>query len=89
MRTVTYLSILKKDQARMIGRGRDIEKLIKAVFILATEGVLPAQYSAHKLRGEYVGHWECHLQSDWLLVYTITTETVSVVRTGTHSDLFK
>lgn len=73
----------------MARRGKDGEKLVNAVFILATKGSLPIQYGAHKLRGEYAGHWECHLESDWLLVYMITSETVLVVRTGTHSDLFE
>lgn len=89
MRTVTYSPILKKDKTRMVGRGKDIEKFIKAVFILAADGTLPIQYRAHKLRGEYEGCWECHLESDWLLVYALTIETVSVMRTGTHSDLFE
>ncbi|KKU82068.1 MAG: Addiction module toxin, RelE/StbE family [Parcubacteria group bacterium GW2011_GWA1_47_8] len=73
----------------MVGRGKDVEKFLKAVFILATKGNLPVQYKAHKLRGEYAGYWECHLESDWLLVYTLTSETVFVARTGTHSDLFE
>ena len=73
----------------MVRRGKDSEKLINAVFVLATKGCLPVQYRSHKLRGEYEGHWECHLESDWLLVYTITSETVLVERTGSHSDLFE
>ncbi len=89
MRTITYSPILKKDQARMARRGKDGEKLVGAVFILATNGILPIQYRAHKLRGEYAGNWECHLESDWLLIYMITSETVLVVRTGTHADLFE
>ena len=73
----------------MARRGKDIEKLVRAVYILATVGILPIQYSSHKLRGEYAGYWECHLQSDWLLVYAVTPEVVFVFRTGTHSDLFE
>lgn len=73
----------------MAGRGKDIEKFIETVFILATNGNLPIQYRAHKLRGEYEGYWECHIESDWLLVYSLTAETVLVFRTGTHSDLFE
>lgn len=89
MRHITYSPILKKDQIRMVGRGKNIEKLLEAVHILANDGILPTRYTAHKLRGEYAGYWECHLESDWLLVYKITVETVLVARTGTHSDLFE
>lgn len=89
MRSVTYSPILKKDQVRMMRRGKDIEKLILAISILTIKGILPAQYDAHKLHGEYAGYWECHLESDWLLIYTLTQETVLVARTGTHADLFE
>jgi mRNA interferase YafQ len=40
------------------------------------------------LHGEYAGYWECHLESDWLLVYLLTPETVVIFRTGTHTDIF-
>ena len=72
----------------MVGRGRNIEKIVKAESLLVSGGTLPVQYRAHKLRGEYIGYWECHLESDWLLVYAVTSETVFVARTGTHTDLF-
>lgn len=89
MRSVTYSPVLKKDQIRMVRRGKDIEKLVKAVLLLVSKGTLLVQYGAHKLRGEYVGYWECHLESDWLFVYEVTPETVFVARTGTHADLFE
>lgn len=89
MRDVVYLPALKKDQTRMIRRGKDIQKFIDAVTFLAREGSLPSRYDAHKLHGEYIGCWECHLESDWLLVYTLTPETVVISRTGTHVDLFE
>lgn len=33
---------------------------------------------------------ECHIQSDWLLVYKVVHETLvlQLIRTGSHSDLF-
>ncbi len=89
MRKVVYLPIVKKDQKRMTRRGKDVEKFLEAVFLLMSKGVLPVRYSAHKLRGEYEGCWECHLESDWLLVYTVTENIVTVFRTGSHSDLFE
>ena len=40
--------------------------------------------------GDWVGHWECHIRSVWPLVYKLTDEVMvlTLVRTGTHSDLF-
>lgn len=89
MRDVVYLPALKKDRARMIRRGKNVQKFVDAVILLAEKGVLSNRYDAHKLRGEYLGYWECHLESDWLLLYSLTPETVYIARTGTHADLFE
>ena len=42
----------------------------------------------HKLVGNYVGKWECHIEPDWLLIYEILDDVVILYRTGTHTDLF-
>jgi len=89
MRDVVYLPALKKDQVRMTRRGKNVQKFVDAVTVLAEKGTLPSRYDAHKLQGEYLGYWECHLESDWLLVYALTPETVYVARTGSHTDLFE
>ena len=59
---------------------------------LHQDGQVPAEYLPHKLIGRnYKGFWECHIEPNWLLVYDIqeTISLVALVRTGTHSDLFK
>ncbi len=89
MRDVIYLPALKKDQMRMARRGKNVQRLADVVTLLSVKGSLPGRYRAHKLQGEYLGYWECHLESNWLLLYVLTSETVSVMRTGTHSDLFE
>ena len=77
---------------KCISRGYDISKLHKAMLLLESEGVLPQSYNPHKLKG-YKGNnvWECHLESDWLLVWEQYDNVVVLlmVSTGTHSDLFK
>jgi len=89
MRDVIYFPAIKKDQVRMTRRGKNVQKLNEAVIFLAEKGILPSRYDAHKLQGEYLGYWECHLESDWLLIYALTPETVFISRTGTHADLFE
>lgn len=44
----------------------------------------------HELKGKYTGFRECHIQPDWLLIYLIENDvlTLTLVDTGTHSDLF-
>ena len=65
--------------------------LINDVFeLLALTGSLPAKYKPHKLTGNYAGFLECHIQSDWLLVWDKdeVKREILLTRTGTHSDLF-
>jgi mRNA interferase YafQ len=54
------------------------------------KGKLPRIYKPHKLTGNYIDCWECHLQPDWLLVWKQNdTELILLfTNTGTHSDLF-
>ena len=44
----------------------------------------------HELKGKYDGFRECHIQPDWLLIYLLEDNilTLTLVDTGTHSDLF-
>lgn len=69
-------------------RGKDIEKLKKILKNLIEEKPLPPKNRNHKLKGEYVGYWECHVEPDWLLVYKKTDTHIFFARTGTHADLF-
>ncbi|PIR38978.1 MAG: type II toxin-antitoxin system mRNA interferase toxin, RelE/StbE family [Alphaproteobacteria bacterium CG11_big_fil_rev_8_21_14_0_20_39_49] len=50
---------------------------------------LSAKNKPHKLSGNWYPHFECHIEPDWLLIYLITDESLILVRTGTHSDLFR
>lgn len=69
-------------------RGKDIEKLKEIMKLLIQENPLQQKNRNHKLKGEYVGYWECHIEPDWLLVYKKTETHIIFVRTGSHSDLF-
>ena len=89
MRKIVYLPILRRDQRRILKRGKEVEKLLQTVFLLATQGALPARYRPHKLHGVYSGYWECHMEADWLLIYALTRDEVIIVCTGTHDDLFE
>lgn len=88
MRRVAQRKQFRNDVRRQKRRGKDVEELVAAVELLAEEGSLPAAYRPHKLSGEWRGVWECHIESDWLLIYAVTDEEVLLIRTGTHADLF-
>jgi mRNA interferase YafQ len=80
----------RKDYKRMFRQGRDLNKLKKAVAILAATGKLPPEYHDHALTGEWTGHRECHITPDWLLVYIIDKGVLvlTLTETGTHADIF-
>lgn len=88
MRRVAQRKQFRDDVRRQKRRGKDVEDLIAVVELLAEEGSLPAAYRSHKLAGEWGGIWECHIESDWLLIYVVTDEEVLLIRTDSHADLF-
>lgn len=91
MRAIVPSNKFKKDLKRCLKRGLP-EKDIKAVItLLGSDKSLPATCRPHKLVGDWVGYLECHLAPDWLLIYYLDDEhnTLDLIRTGTHADLFK
>lgn len=81
--------IFRKDLKRAKKRGLDLNLLNEIVTLLQTGEKLPDKYKDHVLTGNWVGHRECHIQPDWLLIYRIVEDKLilSLVRTGSHSDL--
>jgi mRNA interferase YafQ len=73
----------------MVKRGKEIDKLKTVIELLVNQEKLPIRYCDHALTGNFNYARECHVEPDWLLIYTITDEFVRLERTGTHSDLFK
>ena len=90
MLTISYSAKFKKDFKIIEKRGYDTALLEKVLEILCAEQALPQKYCDHALIGNYNGHRECHITSDWLLIYKIEKQELllSLTITGTHSDLF-
>jgi mRNA interferase YafQ len=88
MRRIAQQRRFREDLRRQKRRGRNIEDLIEAVELLAESGELPPAYRPHKLSGQWKGVWECHIEADWLLIYSVTAREVLLIRTGSHRDLF-
>jgi mRNA interferase YafQ len=91
VRTFSRTTQFKKDVKRAGRRGKDLAEL-KLVLDLLIEGTpLPPPYIDHPLRGEFAGSRDCHIQPDWILIYTLTERETHVrfERCGTHSDLFR
>ncbi|MBR4683462.1 MAG: type II toxin-antitoxin system YafQ family toxin [Spirochaetia bacterium] len=78
-----------KDLRLAIKRGYKIELLEEVVNKLANQEELPEKFHDHPLLGEFKDFRECHIQPDWLLIYSVDDEELELYlfRTGTHSDL--
>lgn len=88
--TIRYSGLFKRSYKKCLRRGCSEEKFKKVIAILAEDGILPREYSPHRLKGKYKGCWECHITPDWLLVWEQNDWqlTLLLVDTGTHNDLF-
>ncbi len=89
--TIERTSQFKKDFKNAEKQGLDMDELKTVIKMLADGEKLPEKYRDHPLKGDYKGHRECHIEPDWLLIYKITESilVLSLVRTGTHSRLFR
>jgi mRNA interferase YafQ len=92
MRTIDRPSSFKRDYKREAkGRYRktlDVA-LVPVLTALVTDQTLAPRYRDHDLTGDWAGHRECHLKPDLLLIYRkIGDESLTLVRLGSHSELF-
>lgn len=92
MRRIDITGQFKKDLKLARKRNLPEEELNKVVFNLANDIPLPAANKDHALKGDYAGTRECHITPDWLLIYSKedeeTVQVLTLIRTGSHSDLF-
>ena len=62
--------------------------------LVANDAPLDPEWKDHPLKGDWVGHRECHIGGDFLLIYRVEDKAgasglIVFVRAGTHSDLFQ
>lgn len=78
----------KRDVKRVEKRGKNLDRLEFVVLELLNERPLDLKYRDHPLIGRYKGDRGCHIEPDWVLIYTVAGNDLILVRTGTHSDLY-
>ena len=88
---IKFTNRFKKDLNQAKKQGKDIEKLFDIIEKIANGEALDEKYKDHPLAGNYRGTRECHIEPDFLLIYEKIEEVLvlSLVRSGSHSDLFK
>ncbi len=89
MKTIRRLKQFKKEVKRIHKSGKDMCKLTQVIEKLANCETLEPEYRDHALAGNYQGYRDCHIEPDWLLIYQSSETELVLVRTGSHSDLFK
>ncbi len=89
MKKVSQAKQFSRDVKRMRRRGKDLRKLEEVVKLLAEDTPLPPNHRDHPLTGPWQLSRDCHIEADWILIYTADKTSLRLERTGTHSDLFK
>ena len=79
----------KKDLKKYKNKPEKVEELEKILKCLRSGKGIPKENKPHILSGKYKGHWECHIEDDYLLIWFDETHNiVKLVRLGTHHELF-
>ncbi|EFA90183.1 type II toxin-antitoxin system YafQ family toxin [Peptoniphilus lacrimalis] len=88
---IKYTNRFKKDLKLLKKQGKDINKLFYIIEKIAKGETLEDKYKDHSLNGIYKKTRECHVETDLLLIYEKFEDilVLTLVRTGSHSDLFK
>ena len=89
MLTIRPTARFKKDLKTAFKQRRNIQKLHQILEKLAVPEPLPIKFKDHKRKGEWRDFRECHIEPDWLLIYTITDFELRPARLGAHAELFE
>ncbi len=89
MKEIFQTSQFKKDFKRTKKRGKDLDKLKQVVGMIIEGKPLEERYRDHALGGKWSGSRDCHIESDWVLIYRVDDKSLYLERMGTHSDLFR
>lgn len=88
MKKLIPTSQYKKDLKKYSKDPKKMQALLVILQKLQNEIPIPEENRPHQLKGEYKGCMECHVGSDFLLVW-MDSNIITLVRLGSHSELFK
>lgn len=88
MKKLRYSHQFKKDFKRYRNRPRLLAELKSILDCLAEGKAIPPEKRPHMLTADYAGCMECHVGPDFLLIWQDeATDTIYIVRLGSHSEL--
>ena len=88
MKDIVFRPGFLKDWKKLEKKHYPKQELLDVIQILRGD-YIPAKYRDHALSGNYKGYRECHIRSNWLLVYESTETEIILIASGSHDDLFK
>ena len=89
MKILHYSTQYKKDFKKYRNQPKKLQKLLEVLRMLQNEEKLPIELKAHRLMGEYKDCIECHIESDFLLIwFDENSNFINILRLGSHSELF-
>ena len=90
MRRIERTTQFKRDYKREKRTNGQLDDLLMPVItLLLADGELPERLRDHPLDGEWKGYRDCHVRPDLVLIYAKTASTFTLVRLGSHSELFE
>lgn len=90
MRGIERTTRFKRDYKREKRTDPDLDAVLVSVLqLLVIDAPLPEKLRDHGLSGEWAGYRDCHVRPDLVLIYAKRDDaTLSLVRLGSHSELF-
>ena len=76
---VKFSNRFKSDLKFAKKQNKNLDKLFLVIEKLANLEKLDDKYRDHSLVGEYKGLRECHIEPDWLLIYYVENNTLTLV----------
>lgn len=87
--TLIYTTQFKRDYKKIKKQGKELNKLKVVIEKLVSGKSLEPRYKDHQLSSGFKGYRDCHIEPDWLLIYKRSPESITLERTGSHSELFR
>ena len=91
MYILKFTNRFKKNYKLMVKQGKDVKLLDDVIETLMLGKPLDAKFKDHQLTGNFRLFRECHIKPDWLLIYMINDNvlTLTLIDTGSHANLLK
>ncbi|HEV7369873.1 type II toxin-antitoxin system YafQ family toxin [Arenibaculum sp.] len=90
MRSIERTTQFKRDYKREKRTNARLDEILMPVItMLRGDEELPERLRDHSLGGTWKGFRDCHVKPDLVLIYARNDSMLTLVRLGSHSELFE